>query len=356
MKKIILFLFRAIFFPFKQKIKTKYIISVSLTIILCSLGIGILESTQLTLTRSVHYIEDVFVYQDRCLSIMKEDILNIYLFILYPIGTWLPMLLVIMVHVSMYLKLKKLALVRAESTRSDTQGQLRRISRVFLVTVIGFYICTLPISVLNFTLHIAKIPSNIYIDTVFNLLLPLKNFNSCINPLIYSKIHQKIYSGMMLIKRRVISMVSEPRNQLDNHITVSVIASRNNENEKFETKDDEVSATDNKSNDIQNPVYEIESNEINHIEENADEIVGTKWAKYNIFGDQRDTDKMSNSICNNNYTEGIEMNFMAAENNNENHAPKSHEEKVYLSDSMIDCHRDSIGKHNDAFSKTCDVH
>ena len=74
--------------------------------------------------------------------------------------------------------------------------------RTFSIIVIAFYICMLPNSILM-TYHTYSYVFNTgkRIDTTINYtmnftFLCLQNINSCLNPLIYAKMHRKIYAAL----------------------------------------------------------------------------------------------------------------------------------------------------------------
>ena len=63
------------------------------------------------------------------------------------IGVWIPMLLIIIVHILMYLELKKQAEIRRRSSSQDSSAQLTQISQTFTIILILFYICYLPYNI-----------------------------------------------------------------------------------------------------------------------------------------------------------------------------------------------------------------
>ena len=120
--------------------------------------------------------------------------------ILRLIAVWIPMVIIVLTHTVMFLKLKKEARIRSQSTSSDTSNQMQQISKTFLVTVIIFLVCLLPWSIID----CLRWKLNDDTDTEFtvsltrmnNYSLALANLNSCLNPFIYSKIHLKIWHWM----------------------------------------------------------------------------------------------------------------------------------------------------------------
>ena len=206
-------LFRAIFFPFKSRIRRRYAIAFTLVVVLCALALQISEAIRTTLIRKIErqlsYFNNVTVLVDECVWRDKEPATN--LLITHIIGIWIPMLIVVTVHIIMYLKLRREAKIISQSSSSNTNNQMQRISKTFLVTVIVFFICLLPWSVM----HVLwwkfgdTTNSTVFID-IRNYSLTLANTNSCLNPFIYSKLHQKIFVWGQRIfryicKRRIVA-------------------------------------------------------------------------------------------------------------------------------------------------------
>ena len=140
------------------------------------------------------FCENYFIYvSSRAVKITKcsatsYKVLNVTK---YVIGIWTPMLIITVSYIAMFLKLRMQARIRAQSTGTDTSRHIQGISRTFLLTVCVFFICLLPFSVM--VSMAAKLERLISIVIVWDLSIPLANLNSCLNPLIYAKVHRKIY-------------------------------------------------------------------------------------------------------------------------------------------------------------------
>ena len=118
------------------------------------------------------------------------------------IDIWTPMLAIVATHIAMFLELRKQARIRAQSTGADTSKHIQGISRTFLLIVFAFFACMLPTTVSG----IVGIESFLATQA-WNYSILLANFNSCLNPLIYAKIHQKIYIRMKTMFRGVLQRV-----------------------------------------------------------------------------------------------------------------------------------------------------
>ena len=113
------------------------------------------------------------------------------------LGIWLPMILITVVYILMYIKLKRQAKIRRHTTSHDSQAQMNSISRTFTMVVVVFYICYLPPSIL-LLIYLESIHRQMSIDDdAYTVTVSVTDFlwysNSCLNPIIYSRIHEKIY-------------------------------------------------------------------------------------------------------------------------------------------------------------------
>ena len=99
----------------------------------------------------------------------------------------------------MYLKIKEQAVQRELNSSHNSSAQMIRISRTFTVVITVYYVCYLPHTIMDvvndYTFYTTESS-----HPAFNSTIPFTNFlifsNSCLNPLIYSKIHLKIYIGI----------------------------------------------------------------------------------------------------------------------------------------------------------------
>ena len=93
----------------------------------------------------------------------------------------------------MFFKLRKQARIRAQSTGTDTRRHIQGISKTFLLIVFAFFTLLLPFSITRTIAGKFKDFGNIILVQAWDFSIVLANFNSCINPVIYAKIHRKIY-------------------------------------------------------------------------------------------------------------------------------------------------------------------
>ena len=197
------FIFRAIYKPFKGKIRTRTVLLTMLLVITCSLALQMFIIVQYNIKRALMYIKETSVYVDFCHvhNISDKDWL-VYNVVASCIGIWAPMLLLIASHIAMFLKLRKEADTRARCTTTDTTQHLKNISKTFLVIVCAFYISVLPNTVLQILIaHYGtrqQVVGEVYIN-FSNYSILLMNSNSCLNPIIYSKIHVRIIEKIQLV-------------------------------------------------------------------------------------------------------------------------------------------------------------
>ena len=107
------------------------------------------------------------------------------------------MVFIAIVYALLYFKLKEQAEIRQKTSSHDAHAQLNKISRTFKRVLMAFYVCYLPFT-LQYLVHasfqyfgikVNAYASNIALTITSNLWV----INCCINPLIYSKIHTRIY-------------------------------------------------------------------------------------------------------------------------------------------------------------------
>ena len=117
------------------------------------------------------------------------------------VGVWIPMLIIVTVYVLMFLKLKQHARVRSAYSSQDPTFQIRRISRTFITVVCVFFICLLPRSIWETYVKYLKITthnlSHNYrsLNSVTDVTTLLSNINCCLNPVIYTKLHTRLFGS-----------------------------------------------------------------------------------------------------------------------------------------------------------------
>ena len=203
------FSFRAIFKPFKPKLKNTVIILTSIIIVVCSLALAIHvivgghKSWRISFQEGrIFYVQHTTVLASMCyFTYPKLDKILLYSYILiYSIGLWFPAIILFTLHFIMYHKLKKEAQIRTNTSTMDSTLQMRRMMKTFSVIVIAFYICMIPHSILHtyltHTVISGKVMNRKLYYTMSLTFTCLQNINSCLNPLIYAKIHLKICSAL----------------------------------------------------------------------------------------------------------------------------------------------------------------
>ena len=191
---------RAIFRPFAEKLRAKFIIFCSTIILLGSFVLSLNYGLGLTYKSNTYLYVDgtIYGYSTCTLSMSAEDFF-VDALIMYSLGIWLPMILIPIVYILTFLRLKKQAKVRQQNSTHDSNGQLSRISHTFTIVLVVFYVCYIPgsitYSILRYDLYVRKTISNDVYLTCHIISNFLTFSSSCLNPIIYSKIHVKIYKA-----------------------------------------------------------------------------------------------------------------------------------------------------------------
>ena len=187
--------------------RTRSIISILVTIVACSLGLQVYSAINAEVVTHLIYRKETAVNVSKCEPSQKVNWFKVYITV-DTIGIYLPMLLVMVSHFIMFLVLREQAIRRRYTTNSEASNQLQSISRKFVVIVCAFFICLLPKTILsNYdayyvmkgSLHMS--PEHT-VKRMIQFTTPLLNLNSCINPLIYAKIHTKVLPSLRLVVGR----------------------------------------------------------------------------------------------------------------------------------------------------------
>ena len=186
---------RAVYKPFADRLSARFVLLISTVILLGSCALNMKAGISFKYeTGKLFYIEGATYEYTTCyINLSKKEYL-IETLVTFSIGIWFPMLLILIVYILMYIKLKKQAVIRRNSSSQNSNAQMTQISRTFSIVLIVFYICYLP-STMLFPYLIQSINTEDY-DTVRAVFSVLLFTNSCLNPIIYSKIHEKIYKNM----------------------------------------------------------------------------------------------------------------------------------------------------------------
>ena len=113
-------------------------------------------------------------------------------------GIWLPMVIIVIVHILLFRKLRKQARVRRHhiSSTHKAPSQLQSISKRFIVIVCAFFLCMLPGTVIQTYFaylmysETEKQYNDLYVSffrSAVQISTSIMNINSCLNPFIYSK-------------------------------------------------------------------------------------------------------------------------------------------------------------------------
>ena len=146
------------------------------------------------------YIDGIgYIYSlcDRVENGRKQNLL--YTILTSIFGVWLPLLLIAMINILMYIKLRRQAKQMQSTSSQDSNAQINTLSRTFTIILVALYVCYLPFTI--------QIVINGYVEytskaAVLKHIHPFSHFlwfcNSAVNPIIYSKVHVKIWN---LVKR-----------------------------------------------------------------------------------------------------------------------------------------------------------
>ena len=199
---------RAIYKPFADKLRTKCIFLVATSVLGFSFILSLKEGLSFkhaALGRSVYIDGVTYSVPFECVSFLnhKEAFINIVL--VFTLGIWLPMLLIAIVNILMYLKLSKQAEIRKASSSYNSKAQLKNISKTFTIVVVSFYICYLPATIIKTLMHYILITYwstytywkyEYALGKAWDITNILWFSNSTINPIIYGKVHEKIYHSI----------------------------------------------------------------------------------------------------------------------------------------------------------------
>ena len=188
---------RVVFRPFSDKLSAKVVIISSTVILLGSFALSLnYVSSFRYKTNAYTYVDGTLYVYSTCESNMSAKETLIDILVVFAVGIWLPMILIPIVYILMFLKLKRQAKLRQHDSTYDSHAQLSRISRTFAVVLIAFYVCYLPGTIFEtadaYYRYFGKtnlIEENLPSYTATSFLFFT---NSSLNPIIYSNIHVKI--------------------------------------------------------------------------------------------------------------------------------------------------------------------
>ena len=203
---------RAVFRPFADRLCAKAVIIISTMILIGSFSLSMKLGLSFRYeTNSYIYFDGTLLEYSVCTSNMNTKDRSINSFVILSLGVWLPMILIPIVLILTFYKLKEQARLRKNSSTQDWNAQLSRISRTFTVVLVVFYVCYLPDTITDTAIAIYYLLSgkNTYDDAVltsYTVTTFLLFSNSCLNPVIYSKIHVNIYN---CLKRHIVNCVQK---------------------------------------------------------------------------------------------------------------------------------------------------
>ena len=226
---------RVIVYRFKQKLKTRLIVLVSLLIVLISFIPHIINTS----TEDYTHSPTIFIY-NQTYSFSSCQVSNlgvkkvfVHSAIVWTLGIWFPMLLTLVVHIAMFCMIKHNAKKMSASSTQDSSKTILRVSRKFIVIVCAFYLCMLPSTIHSLYMWqlMSKEKLREFNIAVFgplpHIFVALMNFNSCINPLIYSGIHEKISSAVKplfsLLKTQLCSAPCCKTTNVETDISLDVV-------------------------------------------------------------------------------------------------------------------------------------
>ena len=180
--------------------KSWVVLLTSCVCIISSLVLNLKTFINASFVREVLTINDTLYKHDNCTTLVDDSSGSQLLWDMVTrfFGLFLPLILIVVVYVLMYRKLRKEELERQESTNGRQGGQAYKISRTFVAIVLIFSICTIPNIILEIILyyrisgHEMNEDSAGFLSTAHKLFGNLAYFNCCLNPVFYSKVHVRI--------------------------------------------------------------------------------------------------------------------------------------------------------------------
>ena len=150
----------------------------------------------------IYYLKDTAILVQKCTWKLpgSADMLFYDFILTYSVGIWVPSLILLILHIIIYRKLQKQANIRMHTSTMNSSQQMKKVVKTFYMIVIAFCVCMLPNSFL-ITYYAYTRTSGKSVDPkvmyIMHLIFPcLWNLQSCLNPLIYGKIHHKIFLAL----------------------------------------------------------------------------------------------------------------------------------------------------------------
>lgn len=121
----------------------------------------------------------------------------------FLVGFFLPFLVIVLCHLVVYR--------RANSGLSNSRSSSKKTVKVILAVVVSFFLCWLPIHIVDFFLLVTprKSPHSPKVYHSHVLTLCLAYFNSCLNPLLYVCLGKAFKQNMNRSLRNILSFIGE---------------------------------------------------------------------------------------------------------------------------------------------------
>ncbi|XP_053278200.1 C5a anaphylatoxin chemotactic receptor 1 [Pleuronectes platessa] len=151
------------------------------------------------------YTKEIEVGEDKreCLTVNTVLSAWIIIFLRFFMGFFLPFLVIVICHLMVYRR------THSGLTRGRTRS--KRTLRIILAVVLSFFLCWLPLHIVDFLLLITPRSSShsprIYMAHVLSLWLAY--FNSCLNPLLYVCLGRSFKESMNRSLRNILNFISE---------------------------------------------------------------------------------------------------------------------------------------------------
>ena len=175
----------------------------------------------------IYINERAYEYFDCFISIEgKEDIHFLNTLATNIIGIWLPMIIIVIVHIILFWKLRKQSqAMRCHSRTSATGGaprQLQRISKKFITIVCAFFLCMLPGTIVQtYFAYLVyskdeKEYNDLYVSffrSAVQISTSIMNVNSCLNPFIYGQIQLRLWKYAIMPWKHLRNQINNIRNR-----------------------------------------------------------------------------------------------------------------------------------------------
>ncbi|XP_051934547.1 C5a anaphylatoxin chemotactic receptor 1 [Hippocampus zosterae] len=157
-------------------------------------------------------------HKRECLTIYNRKTAWLVTTFRFLLGFLLPFLVIVVCHLMVYR--------RSDSKATASRSRSKRTLRVIVSVVLSFFLCWLPLHIVDFVLlatprHSPRHPS-VYLAHVLTLCLAY--FNSCLNPLLYVCLGRSFKDTMNRSLCNILHLLSEdhaPRTSLTTHATTT---------------------------------------------------------------------------------------------------------------------------------------